>query len=352
MGKNKNLQKTSMQNSCNLRLCHIAWNNQKLPCQYQERQAKGVRIRKSAEGRKNICVRTTFVAQLSIKAKARFEPEIVKLCAWSTWRLSASTAFMKRKIQAKTLKKACLKVFGNGWEKCIPSQKSSSIQPLPKNVRKYHEENWTKRLDIPNARVFPGIPLVPLLLSPGTTPHQTPLALHHHLAHLSPSRHHRHHQRRHCTCQTWIWLRCGKSRDTWERKNAQLREGSEKQKRPAFWTKGMKNVKKYLQPILTMYWKDHWTVWPVPAMQPQHLPRPQRPHPLLHQHRQGGEEVWKELRPQWVLEVEVWEHLVRPPQVVGEVDEEEEMVAHPKEVHRLVELVSNLLLTWAPKALE
>ena len=48
-----------------------------LPCQYQERQAKGVRIRKSAEERKNICVRTTFVAQLSIKAKARFEPEIV-----------------------------------------------------------------------------------------------------------------------------------------------------------------------------------------------------------------------------------------------------------------------------------
>ena len=53
-----------------------------------------------------------------------------------------------------------------------------------------------------------------------------------------------------------------------------------------------------------------------------------------------------------MLEVEVWEHLARLPQVVGEVGVEEEMVAHPKQVHWLVELVSNLLLTWAPKALE
>lgn len=267
MGKNKVLQENTIQNSCNLRLCHTAWNNQKLPCQNQERQAKGVRIRKSAEGKRIFCVRTIFVAQLSIKAKARFEPEIVKLCAWSTWRLSASIAFMRQKIQAKTMKKACLKVFGNGWEKWIPSQKSLFIQPLPKNVRKHHKENWTKRLDIRNARFSPGIPLAPLLLSPGTPPHQTPIVLHHHLTHLCPLRHHRHHQRRHRTCQTWIWLHCGKNRNTWERKNVQLREASKEQKRPTSWTKGMKNVKKYLLPILTMYWKDHWTVWSVLARQ-------------------------------------------------------------------------------------
>ena len=47
--ENKNSPKTTMQNSFYLTVCHIAWNNQKLPCQERERQAKGVWTRISAE---------------------------------------------------------------------------------------------------------------------------------------------------------------------------------------------------------------------------------------------------------------------------------------------------------------
>ena len=283
--ENKNSPKTTMQNSFYLTVCHIAWNNQKLPCQERERQAKGVWTRISAEN-----IACGQICGAIIKESGR-NLKLRKLCDWSPWRLSISTACMKtnQNMKTRTFKKACFsRTFGAGSDMWIPSQVSLFTQQQVKNARKYLEENWMKRWEIPSPREIPRsrarfppriflrpcwlpVPPGPIVQRPRPPPH------------LCHHRRHRHvHPRHHIHWLTWIWQSCGRSRKpNIQRREVQLVWYQDARRKPKVWAQEVENVKRCLRATLITCWKALWKAWAVPTKQVQrHLTHLQHQRPL------------------------------------------------------------------------